>query len=293
MRHADKRNQAKHYIQQPLFSIQYLKQARSSSMSKAHAHSEYELYYLLSGERVYFMHDRLYNVKKGNLMIIHPRDQHATFSSEQQQFERVLINFSSGFIESGDLDVAKMLQFLPSGMLSVPATEQDEIESLLLSMLNECEQREDHHASYVRAQLTQLLIHLHRIHKKSTAPVQSDEQHPLYERIMEITSYIRSHYTQKITLDEVAKHFFISPSHLSRIFKKLTGFHFQAYVQVIRVREAKKRLINSKQSVQAIAEQAGFGHISHFNKTFKKITGTTPLQYRKSNTQVSQTEGRT
>jgi AraC-like DNA-binding protein len=50
---------------------------------------------------------------------------------------------------------------------------------------------------------------------------------------------------------------------------------------VVRVREAEKRLKQTKDKVQAIAEQVGFEHIAHFNRIFKKQTGLSPLRYRK------------
>lgn len=253
-------------------------------MPRPHDHPFFELYYLLSGERVYFTNGNVYTVKKGDMMIIHPHELHSTASSDTLQFERILVNFSQSFIEEGDFHLAKILQEINSGLVRIPIDGQQEVELILNKMIYECEKEEPYHGSYVRALLNELLILLHRISLLSQPEDTNEDEHPMHYRVSEIAQYINLNYANKITLKQIAEQFYISPSYLSRIFKKLTGFHFSEYVQVVRIREAQKRLINSTDSVQFIAEQTGFEHISHFNKTFKKLSGTNPLRYRKDNT---------
>ncbi|WP_245809841.1 helix-turn-helix transcriptional regulator [Cohnella massiliensis] len=74
---------------------------------------------------------------------------------------------------------------------------------------------------------------------------------------------------------------YISASYLSRIFYRFTGFHFREYVTVVRIREAQRLLAETQLQVQEVAGKMGFEHMSHFNRTFKRIAGITPLQYRK------------
>ena len=76
-----------------------------------------------------------------------------------------------------------------------------------------------------------------------------------------------------ITINGLAGQFYISPSYLSRVFKKVTGFHLQEYIRHIRIREAKKRLRDTDEKILDIAADTGFKHISHFNKVFKEIVG--------------------
>ncbi|WP_433939683.1 helix-turn-helix domain-containing protein [Paenibacillus lautus] len=274
------RLQPKYHIGDHDFSIQYMSRNGSSSMPRPHEHPYFELYYLLNGERVYFMDDNVFTVKKGDLMIVNPHDLHSTASSDKLIFERVLIGFSRAFIEQGDAGVANLLDHGTSRLVRIPLKHQPEIERLLHSMLAECQTEQTHYSSLVRSLMNELLIRLHRI--ETTLQSQTHEyEHPMHQKISEIAQYIKSNFHEKLTLEQVAKQFYISPSYLSRVFTRLTGFHFREYVQVVRIREAQKMLVSSRDSVQIISEQAGFEHIAHFNKTFKKIAGTTPLQYRK------------
>lgn len=273
----------KHHIGQDDFSIQYMLRAGKSSMPRPHEHPFFELYYLLNGERVYFLNDQVVTVRKGDMMIVYPHDLHSTASTDKMQFERILVGFSRSFVERDDPQVVELLQSGRSRLLRIPLKDQPDIERLLRRMLAECEEKQACYVPLVRAHMTELLIRLHRIGMTAGHKSSPEYEHPMHHKINEIVQYMKANYRQKLTLESVAKRFYISPSYLSRTFTKLTGFHFREYLLTVRIREAQKRLVESRDSVQSVSEQAGFEHIAHFNKAFKKIVGTTPLQYRKRN----------
>ena len=94
-------------------------------------------------------------------------------------------------------------------------------------------------------------------------------------------SYIRNHYGEHITLDEVARAVHLSPSYFSRLFKLETGKTFSEYLQDIRIDQAKGYLRRWDYPMADIAEQTGFFDQSHFIKAFKQATGMTPGLYRR------------
>lgn len=94
-------------------------------------------------------------------------------------------------------------------------------------------------------------------------------------------SYIRNHYGEHITLDEVARAVHLSPSYFSRMFKLETGKTFSEYLQDIRIDQAKGYLRRWDYPMADIAEQTGFFDQSHFIKAFKQATGITPGLYRR------------
>ncbi|AWB46900.1 AraC family transcriptional regulator [Paenibacillus sp. CAA11] len=271
----------KYHIGDHDFSIQYMARNGSSSMPRPHKHPYFEMYYLLGGERMYFVNDKIFTVKKGDMMIIPPHELHSTASSDKLLFERVLISFSESFIEQSNANAAELLKHGESRLMRIPLRDQPEIERLLHLMQVECKTKEAHYISLVCSLMNELLIRLHRIEATLQSKVAPEYEHPMHQKISEIARYIKSNYHERLTLEQVAKQFYISPSYLSRIFFKLTGFHFREYLQTVRVWEAQEKLISSRESVQVISEQMGFEHTAHFNKIFKKVTGTTPLQYRK------------
>lgn len=269
----------KYQIDDQLFSIQQMRRTGYYVMPRPHTHPFYELYYLLQGERVYFMNGKVYTAQKGDLVLVRPGDLHSTASSQIEEFERILVHFDPQFLNEQDRQVLDLPSFGESALLRFPLNEQSELEHLLLNMLSECREEPPLYASYVRNLLTEFLIRIHR--NGNLGQETTEASHPMHQKISEIASYIHEHYKEPLTLDHVAKLFYISPAYLSRIFLKLTGFHFSEYVRVVRIRESQKLLRTGKEKIHRIAEQVGFEHVSHFNKTFKKVTGYSPLHYRK------------
>lgn len=97
----------------------------------------------------------------------------------------------------------------------------------------------------------------------------------------EMLSYIQQHYTEKMTLGDLAKEFHMSEKYLSRYFKQHFGLNFKQYLMHLRMMQAKHMLETSAYSVLEVALSAGFPSVNYFIRTFKELYGITPLQYRK------------
>ncbi|WP_440115636.1 AraC family transcriptional regulator [Paenibacillus sp. QZ-Y1] len=275
----------KYRIGENSFTIEHMSRHDGNAMPQPHAHHFYELYYLLEGERVYSMNGQLLTASKGDLILINPHDVHTTSKGNIPGFERILIGFSPSFATGMELGICGLLPFDRSRLLHFPKAEQPEMERILWQMLQECKERRPHYEIVVRSLLAQLLIRIHRVEEavrqSSPAPL-----HPMQDKISEIATYVNSHYNEPLTLEEAAARFYISPSYLSRMFSRFTGFRFSEYLRVVRVREAQRRLLSTQERVHMIAEKVGFEHTAHFNKTFKQVTGTTPLRYRKEHRSI-------
>lgn len=100
--------------------------------------------------------------------------------------------------------------------------------------------------------------------------------------IGEATAYIRSHFSDPLTLEGVAKQVYVSPFYLSHLFKEELGLTFVEYLTRVRVEEAKRLLAASNLSILGVAEKVGYEDGSYFSKVFRRATGLTPNQYRKS-----------
>lgn len=92
--------------------------------------------------------------------------------------------------------------------------------------------------------------------------------------------YIERNYACDISLDLVAAHVHLSTAYLSRIFNKKIGMGFSEYLAQIRLKEAKRRLRTSDETIDQIAEATGFSSNSYFSAVFKKHEGVTPSEYR-------------
>lgn len=100
--------------------------------------------------------------------------------------------------------------------------------------------------------------------------------------IYKALQYMRQNYSQKITLEELALHTHLSPSYFSKIFKKEMGCNFNTYLNSIRIEKSKKLLLYDDLPLVSIATIVGFEDQSYFTKVFKRVTGISPHQFRKT-----------
>lgn len=92
--------------------------------------------------------------------------------------------------------------------------------------------------------------------------------------------FIERNYAEKLRLEDVAKHLCISKYHLSRVFHETTGFSFQEYLSIYRLKKAKSLLLDAKDSISVTAEKCGFENGNYFAKVFKKHFGLSPGKFR-------------
>ena len=92
--------------------------------------------------------------------------------------------------------------------------------------------------------------------------------------------FISRHYREKIYLEDIADALRISPSYLSRLFRKETGICLQDYVTRIRVERAENLLVFSDYSLSDIAQYVNFPSQSYFGKVFKQQKGLSPKAWR-------------
>ncbi|HDR7687768.1 MULTISPECIES: AraC family transcriptional regulator [Bacillus cereus group] len=98
----------------------------------------------------------------------------------------------------------------------------------------------------------------------------------------EIITYMYEYYDEKLKMKDVAKHFFVSEEHFSRMFKKSFGSNFTSFLTRYRLHKAYEDIISSTNSIQDIAVKHGFPNVKSFISQFKGKYGDTPLQYRKN-----------
>jgi len=94
--------------------------------------------------------------------------------------------------------------------------------------------------------------------------------------------YINQRYNTNLTLENVAAFIGLNPTYFSILFKKEIGLNFSHYINKLRIEQARHLLKTSSMPLVAIAEETGFESQSYFSKVFKKMTGSTPKQFRET-----------
>lgn len=102
-------------------------------------------------------------------------------------------------------------------------------------------------------------------------------------RLRSMIAYINQHYTERITLAEIAKTAGVSEREASRCFKKNIGQSPMGYLIKYRLNQSKKLLLETGMAITDICQQCGFSDSAYFGKVFRKAYGMTPSEYRSSN----------
>lgn len=252
-------------------------------MPFSHFHDRYEIYYLLSGERFYFIENRMHLVQAGDLVFIDRYALHQTRDTGISHHERILISFAHEAIEHIGGEIGQLLSelFIRDGrIIRFHGEEKRRIETLLIEMLQEGEKERSLGELHLKMLLVQLLIRA--VRNKPQTPEQRDVFHPT---LREIISWISVQFRDpSLKLEQVSQRFAISKYYLCRLFKQDTGYTFTHYVNLLRIREAQRLLRETDDKVMTICERSGFENIHHFCRVFKQISHLSPLQYRKEHT---------
>jgi YesN/AraC family two-component response regulator len=259
------------------------KMALSHNMTRSHFHSTYEIYYLMSGKREFFIKDRTIVIQEGDVMIIPPNILHRTTNADHPQYERLIVNIHKDYMTLLNESHMEILHPLfEQEYLIIRCSLQDRlyVEELARNVISEMREKKPGFEMFAQTLIVQLLIFCcRRVLENREEPLEFPS--PMHERISEIARYINNHYMEELSLHLLAERFYVSPYYLSRFFKEATGFTFVEYLNSVRIKEAKKLLEQTGLKVNHIARKVGFGSVTHFGRVFKQVTGQAPLFYRK------------
>ena len=97
--------------------------------------------------------------------------------------------------------------------------------------------------------------------------------------------YLEHCYVNNITLDDLSQKFFVNKYYLVKCFRKITETTPILYLESVRIKKAQSLLTTTNFSVMEISQQVGFSILLIFSKKFREITGQSPTQYARANTQ--------
>lgn len=110
------------------------------------------------------------------------------------------------------------------------------------------------------------------------------------DRMQQVLRYVHTHYTENISLQQVADETYMSAGHISRQFEKLMGMHFSEYLRKLRLHKAAGLLSRTDKTVNEISEECGFFNVNTLTANFKAFYGDTPSVYRKQRANEKHTQ---
>lgn len=251
------------------------KQNRIFYMSNPHYHNHYEIYYLLSGKRKYFIENKVYELSKGDIVLIPKNKLHRTVMAENMQHQRLLVSFNDKMLFTKHMeDIDKCFS---TCYYHPPEALARTISMLFSKIEREYNKNDKFSEDLIKGYLNELFVVLVRNHEKF---IYYETDYSMNTMIKAIVEYISVNFYKDLTLTSIAANFNVSPEHLSRQFKNNTGFNVIEYLTLLRIQQAEVLLQNKSLTITDIAFQCGFNDSNYFSTVFKKTTGISPRKFR-------------
>ncbi|WP_046215733.1 helix-turn-helix transcriptional regulator [Paenibacillus wulumuqiensis] len=252
------------------------------AMATEHVHPHYEMYILLSGERTYFIRDQIYEVRTGDIVFIGKNELHRTLPGELPDHKRIVVYFNDRFVEQhfGEHEQWLLQPFQRDyPVFHTAVRDQALIQPVIQQLVRELTMQAEGYELLIHHLVMELLIHCARSQTAASAEPMA-RRTAMQQQMSDIAQYIKQNHQQPLSLQGIADQFHLSPSHLSRMFKRTTGFHLTEYMNTVRIQTAQQLLRESGLKIIDIAEASGFGNFSHFGKIFKQMCQVSPREYR-------------
>ncbi|WP_418270356.1 AraC family transcriptional regulator [Hominenteromicrobium sp.] len=243
-----------------------------------HAHDFLELYYFLDGSVTYYIEDQVYDLCPGDLLIIPAGKMHRpVIANEHAAYERMVLWITPQYLQGIDSpagDLQKNLQKVGEHGYCVPfrGDETVFVTALLKKLLYM--QKNDTDPKFCAGAVELYLWTIFRSYGVIDTTHRNETQ-----VIPQVIRYITEHFSEPLTLEDIAAEFFVSKSYLNRHFKAYTNSTVYAYIMALRLTHARRMLREGIPAVEA-GRECGFSDYSTFYKAFKTQTGLSPQQFK-------------
>lgn len=252
--------------------------ATQYTMSQPHSHDYYELYFLLDGEREFFIENKMFIVPKNTLVVVPPFCAHKT---EGGPYHRININISPNLLNDAQNE------FLIKSADNIAVKINNEYKDLIVKLLSEgakiqsinIKSKKEYLLSLAKSII--LFISLQESVSLSLAS-SAYSMKSVSPEVLKIIYYINTHYNQSICLKDLCNAFFMSKVSLCKKFKDVMNCSIMEYVMRIRLNKAKELLRNTNKNIEEVAFECGFSSANYFGLIFKKEIGLSPLNYKKT-----------
>lgn len=255
-----------------------------------HWHEHFELLLMKKGSAVLHIDSRPYVVRAGDVVVIPGGSLHVGYSlgNEDLHYDCIVLNASlfNDWLQD-PLHIQYVAPFM-EGRFQYPVkpTDQDETCAhyfhLLDEVIMELEAKPPAYQLVVKSKLHILFTLLSRCfmpHLLAGKP--AEVYFPGRERFKHLIKILETNFSDKITVEQAAKQVSLNPYYFCKLFKRLTGRTFVEYVNINRMKEAKRLLLESNDSITEIASRVGCENPNYFTKVYKQYMGMTPSQTRR------------
>lgn len=246
-----------------------------------HWHNCLEIIFVLEGTVNVLIESGNYEVQANELEIINCDEAHKIYSKVQNKI--LIFHIDPTFFEKYYNDMENIYFYTNSSEEGAQQEEKyDNLRKYLSILACEIIQKSENFDDQIESVLVKLLFHLiNNFHYLNYDDKELKENEIQFERYHRISKYIYNNYMNKISLQDIADQEYLSSYYLSHQLKDMAGTNFKELLNIVRVDESIKLLLDTDKTLSDISYDVGFSHTRYYNKSFKTYYNCTPLQFRK------------
>lgn len=248
-----------------------------------HTHDYCELCFFLEGDIEMQIKDRTYSIQFGDILLIPPFLSHRSITkTHEKPYRRFVLWLSQDYCNhllQSSPDYAYLMQHITKEECFLIHTDQivfHAVHSKLLRLLEEMHAKKFGRDTQISICINDLILCLNRLVYEQNAPKQKNSEYALYQQLAE---YIEEHIEDDLSLDTLAKKFFVSKYHIAHVFKDNLGISIHQFITKKRLSLCKEA-ISCNMSITEAYRTFGFGDYSSFYRAFKKEYGISPKDYQ-------------
>ncbi len=229
--------------------------------------TSYEIEFYTDGKGDSLVDGRSFPHKAGNMLICRP----GSFRQSVQSFRCYFIHFTCA-----DEDFEN--RYLKNLPVCMPVPDFERFKELMCDVSSAMATEGNSDLFFVTVKFYNLICALNQVFKQVR-----NESNPFFhlqQNVFCAEQYVQQHFAEKMGLKEMARAANLSPNYFLTVFKGLTGKTPNRYITAVRLNEAKKRLVNTVDGMECIAEQCGFDTQGYMCYVFKKELKISPKAYR-------------
>lgn len=253
----------------------YITEARYGNdwHSIEHTHHFTELFYVTQGKGKFLIEHQSFPVKENDLVIINPNVSHTETGLKDEPLEYIVLGINGLEFINSDTDLSS------SFSIHNFSHYKKEMYFYLKTLLQEIREKDDNFESVCQNLLEILIWNIVRKTQKnvSVAPTRR-----ITKECRFIEQYLNDHFTENITLQTLSDTTYLNKYYLVHSFKNYKGISPINFTIEKRINVSKHLLETSNYPISKISSMVGFSSQSYYSQVFRKETGMTPNEYRKS-----------
>ena len=270
----------------PTFPIHIFPYNVTGNRDSMHWHRYHEIGLCTGGSGKFVYLNKVYSIYPGDICVSNNYESHVAISDNTQDTQYLFLIFEPSIISSPgshavDSQYLQVLNYNPFSFQNrIPAESPAAIRlgGLIRRAYQVYTDKDNFYQMELDILLRKILLTLSRAQSSSEGDSYTPDRNP---KILEAQKYINDHYTEHLSIRQVAEYLGLNESYFRHLFKEEMLISFKSYVTLLRLTHAQKLLIASDWSVNEIIQEVGFSNISYFYKIFEQNYNLTPAEYRR------------